>query len=141
MRKIFLHSIFFVLCVTNVKAQHLSAGDTMPALKINNLASPSEKEISFQELNGKLIILDFWNVRCLACIHAFPKLDSLQKLFASQIQIVLVTKNSKTQINEMLSHVKTRLPDLPCIVNDTLLNQLFPHEGEPFQVWIAPDGK
>lgn len=141
MRKIFLHSILFALSVLNVKAQHLSVGDIMPDLKMNKLVDISEKEISFHELKGKLIILDFWNIRCLACIHAFPKLDSLQKLFPSQIQIVLVTKNSKAQISEMLSHIKKNLPSLPCIVNDTVLNQLFPHEGEPFQVWIGQDGK
>ena len=141
MRKIFLHILFFVLCAIDVKAQHLSVGDTMHALKMNNLMDPLTKEISFQELKGKLIILDFWNVRCLACIHAFPNLDSLQKIFTSQIQIVLVTKNNKAEINKMLSHIKRELPELPCIVNDSILNQLFPHEGEPFQVWIGQDGK
>jgi hypothetical protein len=69
-----------------------------------------------------------------------PKLDSLQREFNNEIQIILVTKDSKTKVDNLFSRIKTKRPNIPQVFSDTLLRKLFPHDGQPYQVWISPDG-
>ena len=76
------------------KAQCLNIGDPVPDLKLE-VSNYFKNNLSFSELKGKLVILDFWSHICVNCIKSFPLIDSLQKQFAGRIQIILVNQESK----------------------------------------------
>lgn len=118
----------------------LAIESAMPDVKFSYQQSGNRKEINFASFRGKFIILDFWNIWCASCISAMPKLDSLQKQFGSNFQIILITKNSEKEVTGLFKRIKIPRPDLPMIVSDSIFNSLFPHSAEPFHAWINDKG-
>lgn len=122
-------------------SQEISIGEPVPDISLGQFYNKPEKRLSIGQLNGKIIILDFWNVRCSACLIDMPRLDSLQTMFAEKIQIVLVTQNSALEVEKLFKKIALPIPRLPIIINDTILHKMFPHAADPFHAWIGPDGK
>jgi thiol-disulfide isomerase/thioredoxin len=116
----------------------LIIGDNVPEITIS---FDNKNEIRFGTLKGKLVILDFWNIWCTSCIAAMPKLDSLQKQFDGKIQIILVTKNTKAEADQLFNRIGRKTSNIPMVYEDKLLNGLFPHGGEPYHAWIDEAGK
>jgi thiol-disulfide isomerase/thioredoxin len=148
MRKliVLLHLVALIVLLNNtrLKAQNkpLTVGDEVPDLTFKNIFNSSNAEIKLSDLRGKLVILDFWGVFCIPCIEEFPKLDSLQKMFGNEIRIIPVNPLDRDSIWRFFkSHSKVYLPSLPFITGDTILQKIFPHQGNPYIVWIGKDGK
>lgn len=119
----------------------IGINDTVRNIPFSKFLNEKDSHISIESLKGKLVILDFWNVGCAGCIAGMPKMDSLQKAFGNQIQIVYVTKNTKEQVERLFSKIRIRMPDLPIVVEDSMYyDKLFPHEGDPMHVWIGQEG-
>ena len=117
-------------------------GDQVPELTIKNLLNYSRSEISFSNLKGKVVILDFWNKYCSNCIAAFPKMQRFKEEFGDSLEVLLVTSNTK----EELKYLFEKSPNLknnklPVVLGDSVLIKLFPHTSEPFHVWIDQNGK
>lgn len=89
---------------------------------------------------GKWVILDFWGTYCAPCIASLPKMDSLQKQFNSNLQIILVTKNSASSVESLFGKIKTKKPSLVSFTGDTVLSRLFPYASVPHHVWIDTSG-
>ncbi|MFL5242387.1 MAG: thioredoxin-like domain-containing protein [Gemmataceae bacterium] len=49
-----------------------------------NTAGP----IHLKDLRGKIVILDFWTLCCINCIHTLPDLAKLEKKYANQIVVI-----------------------------------------------------
>lgn len=132
-----------VLCLMPLSSytqisRHLEIGDSIPDLNFNKIFNKPKTSISFHDFKGKLILLDFWNKWCIGCVKAFPKIENLQQEFGDQIKIVLVTNDKKEDLQKLFKRIK--LPDLPIIYEDVVLNQMFPHATVPHHVWINPNG-
>jgi len=128
----------------------LSIGDAVPDITITDVYNYPSSTIHLSDMKGKLVILDFWATWCGSCIHAFPKMDSLQKKFSNNLQIILINNNGGNGNNEekvkdffrktkLKSKVAFMLPN--STQNNPLLLQLFPHTFIPHYVWIGPEEK
>lgn len=143
----YLIGVFFILsCWLHVTAQRnfqspLNIGDSFPYSIVHSLLQNDSTITQPLHLKNKVLILDFWNIWCAACIQAFPKMDSLQNTFSKDLQVVLVTKNNADEVNRLFKRIKIPRPDIPSITSDSILNQWFPHEGDPLHVWINKKGK
>jgi thiol-disulfide isomerase/thioredoxin len=105
---------------------------------------PNGRKITtLKSYKGKLIILDFWATWCGACVSAFPKLDSLQKLFPERLSILLVnsknTGDSPEKIKTLLERSGNSGYELSSLVNDTVLCRLFRHQMIPHYIWLRND--
>jgi len=139
-RGILYFTIFQFLAVS-VKSQSIKIGDSLPELELPNVINWSSETLKTSQLKGKVIILDFWNHNCKACIRGFSKLDSLQKIFSKKIQIVLVNTESKDSTIHFLSKLKNiELPNLPMVTEDKLLSNFFPSATFPYSIWIDTQG-
>lgn len=107
----------------------------------------SKKKIS--DFKGKLLMLDFWDVNCLSCIALMPDLLALQQKYKDTIQIILVTQNSDTEIENLWRKHENKQAaknwiiagrKLDFIKKDTIFHKLFPHTGNPTQVWMDKQG-
>lgn len=145
---------FSLASCTNICCQSQSpvsyqVGDTVPDITFTHMLNYKSGTANLSDFAGKLVILDFWNSWCTACIEAFPKLDSLQYQFKDQIQIILVNAggekhDGREKVEKVLADLKKRtgyFPTLPVSILDTILNQSFPHKTVPHEVWISPRGK
>lgn len=115
----------------------LDIGDKVPDIEIENVINYSKNRFDLNEFGDKNIILDFWGPSCLDCLRSFSKLDSLQKEFSNELQIIMVNIESSDSTTRFFKKKKKlQQPAIPFATTDILLNQLFPHTGVPFVVWI-----
>lgn len=135
-----------VFCIQSNSQSHtairvLQPGDSLPALRVSDVLNHPEGTLALSEFKGKLLILDFWNHRCASCIAAFKKLDSLQRAFDSEIQIVLVNQESKEATEAFFKKFKhIQQPAVPMITGDSILSRYFPAQYFPSHVWVDAEG-
>ncbi len=145
MKKYFIYS-FIMLCLIHpifsqkLYRDSLGIGQELPDISFSYYLGKEVKRATLRELRGKYIIFDFWSIWCSSCIKAIPKMDSLQKQFGDRLQIILVTKNSKQEVEKLFSRIKTPYPQLPLVTSDSIFYDLFPHAAEPFHAWINEKG-
>lgn len=133
-----------LLPISHVNAQALKVGDTLPeelwSMPLQVVNHPEGKEtITLREYKDKLIILDFWATWCSPCVAMLPKMDSLQKKFEQQIQVLPVTYQTAEEIAPFLEKYARRKGvniDLPKIVDNKNLKPYFNHATIPHYVWI-----
>jgi thiol-disulfide isomerase/thioredoxin len=146
-----LHSTilaFLCSCSSLLAQKPLSIGDTLPDIVFENLLNHSSSTARLSDFKGKLVILDFWATWCTSCLHAFPKMDSLQSVFSEDLKILLVntrgTGDDLSRVEAFLARYKARTGkelSLTTVVGDTISGQLFPHHLLPHYVWITKSGR
>lgn len=138
--------------LTDIKP--LQIGDTIPdalwhmPLQVVNHPEGKETITLKNYKDKKLIILDFWATWCAPCIKSFPKLDSIQREYRDDIQILLVnslrsTRDQKEKIDFLLKNRSNPAGEhyiIPSIVDEATLKQVFPHKIMPHCVWIGREG-
>jgi thiol-disulfide isomerase/thioredoxin len=124
-------------------SQELQSGQYLPDYTVNNVLNYKSDKLNFKELRGKLIIIDFWGFFCTACLKRFNELESIQKEFNDKIQIIMVNSDKKQETKDFfLARTKLKIPEkIPFITTDTLIHNIFPHDGVPSYVWIDASGK
>ncbi len=145
MRKLlFLAMLCPLLCAGQQpnKITSLTIGDTLPDIALSNIINyktPSAKLSSFKD---KLVLLDFFATWCSSCIKELPKLDSLQKKYGPQLQVLLVTTEPLQKIEALRKKNKRFAAcSLPIVYADSVLHQRFPRKFIPHEVWIDPQGR
>lgn len=48
----------------------------------------TDRPLSFDELKGKIVLLDFWTYGCINCIHIIPDLERLEAEFAEELVVI-----------------------------------------------------
>ncbi|HMK18932.1 MAG TPA: TlpA disulfide reductase family protein [Chitinophagaceae bacterium] len=123
------------------ESQTIGIGNKIPASIFKDVINYPSPVLKISDFKGKTIIIDFWNHACTACIQSFSKLDSLQKIFAGKIQIILVNRESKDSTKRFFKRMtRVKVPNLPMITGDNILKNLFPIDGYPYTVWIDSNG-
>jgi len=127
----------------------LQIGDIIPAeLELKNIYNYPVSTIRFSDLRGKVILFDFWATWCGSCIYQFPKLDSLQVSFSKNLQILLVnagnTGDDDKKVKDFFEHRKKKKlsgHQLPTVINDSILDVLFPHQSIPHYILVNAKGE
>jgi thiol-disulfide isomerase/thioredoxin len=160
MKKVILFMVLAALCFfLTVRAQPpnntnkpLNIGDTIPevvwSLPLQVVSHlQGGQQLTLNDYKGKLLILDFWATWCSSCLKHFPLADSLQNEFKDGVQILLVdaqnTRDTKEKILSTLQRFNkagSSKFSLPSVINDTLLERLFPHFSLPHYVWVDRNG-
>lgn len=73
----------------------LSIDENVQKYKLENISLVDENgnDIDMKLLRGKILLLDIWNTGCGICIKKFPQLDKLNKKFASDSSINIISLN------------------------------------------------
>ncbi len=145
MRKLlFLAMLCPLLCAGQQpnKITSLTIGDTIPDIALSNIINYRTESANLSSFKRKLLILDFWATWCTSCLKHFPKMDSLQRLYASELKVLLVnSKNTGGTKEKVLAFIQKKNINLPSLVEDSLLSAFFPHQLLPHYVWIDSAGK
>ena len=118
-------------------------GDRIPDLPLHRIINYKDSTATLTSFGNKMLILDFWNIHCTSCIQMFPVEDFLQALYPNDVQFILVTMDSKKQVEQFFQRynaVQKKPLGLPVITDDRVLSKLFRFMYIPHYVWIAPNG-
>jgi thiol-disulfide isomerase/thioredoxin len=92
----------------------------------------SQKTIKLSEDKDKLILLDFWNTWCSACLTGFPKMEELQKKFSGKIKILAVSNQDRATLEKFFASKNgQRYKEILSVAGDKILHSQFPHKGVP----------
>ena len=48
----------------------------------------TDRELTLEELRGKIVLLDFWTYGCINCIHVIPDLHALETKYADELVVI-----------------------------------------------------
>jgi thiol-disulfide isomerase/thioredoxin len=127
----------------NILPNSLSIGDQIPNIELKLVDG---KTVHLYDFKDKLILLDFWATWCGSCIANFPKLDSIQTQFGDHLQVFLVnsinTGDDRKKVVDFFNNRKNKygqFHELKVVVEDSLAEQIFPHNSVPHYAWITKD--
>lgn len=136
-----------------VRAQsaELMVGDQVPDVPLKIVETDGTvKNARLSDYFDRLLILDFMYSNCSSCIKGLPKMDYLQRKFGDQVEIMVVIggaeyvpdileKEDEAYVKDFLannSYLLDRQVQIPWVVGNETLNQLFPHVFVSHLVWI-----
>ncbi|MBA3953859.1 redoxin domain-containing protein [Candidatus Dependentiae bacterium] len=106
-----------------------------------NLARP----LTPQDLQGRIILLDFWTFCCINCIHIIPELHKLEKEFGNALTIIGVHSakftNEKDQETIKAAIIKYGIEHPVINDSDFHLWNLFGIRGWPTLILLNPKGR
>ncbi|MFA6071641.1 MAG: TlpA disulfide reductase family protein, partial [Janthinobacterium sp.] len=142
MKKVKIISLFVLSMNFGAFSQDVKIGNAVPDMALNNMVNYNEPSVRISDFKGKLLILDFWATWCHPCVAAFPKLDSLQKKFNKDIQILSVTTEESAKVRSFLAKMKiVKKLSPPSATGDRELTNYFKHIYLPHYVWIDKKGQ
>ena len=79
----------------------LQRGDPRPEISVHRL--DDGQVIPWEDMEGEVIVIDFWATWCAPCVEAFPDLNELAEHFADQpVRFVSVTYEPESKIRPFL---------------------------------------
>ncbi len=102
------------------------------------------RPIQLQELRGKFVLLDFWTLGCINCMHIIPELRKLEKAWPNELVVIGVhsakfarEKDTKS-IKEAVLRYRVQHP----VVNDSgfVIWRSYGIQAWPSLVLIDPEG-
>ncbi len=67
----------------------VKVGQKARDFQLESLSTSTQRPVSLNQLNGKVVLLDFWATWCEPCRVELPELDRLQKKYAREKFVVL----------------------------------------------------
>lgn len=141
MQKIIMVALAVQLVILG-NTQELKAGDLVPDITMDSVINYRKSRLKLSDFNNKFIIIEIWSHTCRACILGFPKIDSLQKKFAKDVQFIAVCASDRKSTQALFAKLKNiKMPDIPFVVSDSIVKSRFPHNFVPWQIWLDRDRK
>lgn len=106
-----------------------------------NVAAP----LTWADLRGKLVLLDFWTYCCINCIHVLDELRAIEARFAGEPLVVIGVHSAKFENEQEIDHIRAAIGryDIhhPVLVDDHhALWNAFAVKGWPTLVLVDPQG-
>ena len=104
----------------------------------------TDRELTMEELRGKIVLLDFWTYGCINCIHVIPDLHALETKY--QDELVVIGVHSAKFYNESetanIRMIAQRYDRTHPIVNDAAFAiwSQYGTRAWPSFILIDPDG-
>ena len=91
-----------IILATSALAQEI--GKPAPAIEFeHSLQAPAAEKITWPELRGKVVVLEFWTTWCTPCLQAIPHLNELSKELADEpVRFISVTDEPPERIAKFL---------------------------------------
>lgn len=95
--------------------------------------------VSLQNLRGKYVLLDFWELWCGACILAIPEMkQKAEKYSSAGVELLGITSENEAGIRRI---VKANQLNYRNLLADEKMIENYGVYGRPSYILIGPDGK
>lgn len=152
-KKITALAVMAVLCLQITASAQKKAitktyqiGDKVPDIQLNGILNHSTTQTKLSDFKNKAILLDFWATWCGSCIKSFPKMDSVEKQFSKNLQVLLINNSNRddlAKVKTFLEKFKTEHPNfsLPIVIGNEATKTLYSSGSLPHYIWIGYDRK
>ncbi|MDB5230002.1 MAG: alkyl hydroperoxide reductase/thiol specific antioxidant/Mal allergen [Chitinophagaceae bacterium] len=106
-----------------------------------DLQSFAGERFALNDLKGKVVLLDFWEVWCGPCVEAMPLVDSLSEKYKKQGLLVLGIMNDKSQLQPAKLMAQKNNYSIPLLVGNESLQRNYKINAVPQYVVIGKNGK
>jgi uncharacterized protein (TIGR03435 family) len=127
-----------LLIIAPMAFSQVKPGQQVPDVKVGTLLNAPVKSISLKNLEGKVVLLEFWATWCSPCIAAMVHLQALQKSYAKNLQIIAIGNETEARTKQFLTNKPSNL----WFAVDTadVFGKAFPHHIIPHSVLIDKNG-
>ena len=105
----------------------------------------TEKPLSIKDLEGKIVLLDFWTFCCINCLHIIPDLKKLEAKYPEELVVIGVhsAKFSNEQDTEAIRQAILRYEIEHPVINDKdfIVWRQYGARAWPTLVLINPKGR
>ena len=121
-------------------ARGITKGTAAPPLALGTLiGAPDDAVASWEALQGKVVVLEFWATWCGPCIAAVPHLQELATEFADDpVVFVSITDEGEKLVTPFLA--RHPMPGWVGLDADSKTHAAFGIHGIPRTVLVGPDG-
>ncbi|WP_082113188.1 redoxin domain-containing protein [Kordia jejudonensis] len=115
----------------------LKIGDQIPTLAFTDLLNSKATTASSTDLQGKIIILDFWATWCGPCIPAMKNLIQLQNEFPNDLQVIGIAEDKPERLQRFIDNTTS---NVWFGLQTAQLKALFPYRILSHSIVINPEG-
>ena len=126
--------LLFIVCYLNCAAQQpYKQSDLVADLSASQMLNYATSSTSLKKLQGNITIIDFFGTWCAPCIKALPELNIYQEKFKDDLQVILVSTETKEKLSKFIS---SRQPfSFPMIVDaDNIFTNAFNPPSYPYSI-------
>lgn len=109
-------------------------GKKLPNLAVTDM---NGNPVIMEDLEGKIVHINFWSVTCKPCIEEFPELNQLKEKYNERVVFLAIAPESQTKVNKVL---KKHSLDYRSISDASDLFEEMGIEGYPKNVFVNKDG-
>lgn len=132
--------LFCLNLITSFSQKVYTKGDVVQNIELKKILNHSGSASSFNSLRNELTILDFFGTWCVPCLKALPHLSKIKQQFKDQVNVVLISTESETQLNNFIKKRSNFL--FPVIVDESsAVTNLFNPPALPYTVIINKEGQ
>jgi thiol-disulfide isomerase/thioredoxin len=129
----------------DVPPQQIAPGQPAPELDGGVAWLNTAGAVHLKDLRGKIVVLDFWTLCCINCMHTLPELAKLEKKYPNELVVIGVhtPKFENEKETESIRKAILRYEVKHPVVNDANMRlwQAYGVQSWPTLVLIDPEGK
>jgi thiol-disulfide isomerase/thioredoxin len=117
----------------------MTDGDRAPAFALPLIAKGGAPgaQVTLAQHRGKIVVLDFWATWCGPCIRAMPKLESLARRYAGQVEVIAINLDDFAKARSMFDEGGYRMT---LLADDGQVSTRYGVSTIPHSVVINRDG-
>ena len=127
--------IFIALLALNLACGTKAQDTAPPPFQVSDLEGNRH---NLAELQGKVVVLNFWFIQCRPCIQEMPELNELVEKYADQEVVFLAFATNSAP--DLKAFLKKRDFDYHIIPDSRKIAEEYGVQGYPTHVVINPQG-
>jgi thiol-disulfide isomerase/thioredoxin len=129
-------AVLVFIAVTVTKCSQKQRQQAAPYFKLRNLDG---REVSLDQLKGKVVLLDFWATWCVPCQMTMPLIEKLQKENPGKVKVLAINLGESADV--VREYVRSQNIESEVLLDeDSAVGSAYGAAGIPYQVLIDKNG-